>query len=122
MRWVSASALLGALAIAAGAFGAHALAGRLGARELELWQTGARYLTYAALGGLALAAVSSSTLSGRGGGAVATLLAGGALFAATLFSLALGGPRWLGALTPLGGAAMVGGLTAFAFVALRARV
>lgn len=121
MRWVAASALLAALAIAAGAFGAHALSGRLDARELELWQTGARYLTYAALAGLALGAVSATALAGRGGGAIAALLAGGALFAVSLFALALGAPRPLGAVTPLGGVAMIGGLTAFALTALRSR-
>lgn len=119
MRLVAFSALLAALAVAAGAFGAHGLADRLTPRESELWETGSRYLAYVALGGLAMAGVSSGALSGRGAVAVTLVLAGGALFAVTLFGLALGGPQWLGAVTPLGGIAIVLGFTLFAIVALR---
>jgi len=110
-----AASVLAAVAVAAGAFGAHGLAGRLEAHDLALWETGARYLTYAALAGLAM-----SLASWRGGAVgTAAVLAGGAWFAATLFGLALGGPRWLGALTPIGGAAMILGFLAFAASAWR---
>jgi uncharacterized membrane protein YgdD (TMEM256/DUF423 family) len=118
-RLAAAAALAAATAVAAGAFGAHALAGRLDARGLELWRTADRYLALAAVGALAMAALAGSILGGRGtlGGWI--LLAGGALFAATLCGLALGGPRWLGAVTPLGGAAMIAGFVLFALAALR---
>ncbi|HSM14929.1 MAG TPA: DUF423 domain-containing protein [Thermoanaerobaculia bacterium] len=105
-----AASVLAALAVAAGAFGAHGLAERLGPRDLALWETGARYLTYAALAALAM-----SLAPGRaGGGGALWVLGGGAWFAATLFGLALGGPRWLGALTPIGGVAMILGFLVFA--------
>jgi uncharacterized membrane protein YgdD (TMEM256/DUF423 family) len=105
-----AASLLAALAVAAGAFGAHGLAARLEPRDLALWETGARYLTYAALAGLAM-----SLAPGRTGATGALwVLGGGAWFAATLFGLALGGPRWLGALTPIGGVAMILGFLVFA--------
>lgn len=120
MKLLAASALLAAAAVAAGAFGAHGLADRLGARELALWETAARYAMVAALAGLAMATASRTLLGGRGGGAIAILLLGGVLFALTVGGLALGGPRWLGAVTPLGGIAMIAGLTLFALVALRA--
>lgn len=119
MRLVAISALLAALAVAAGAFGAHGLADRLTPRQAELWETGARYLAYVALGGLAMAGLSVSALGGRGAAAVALVLGGGALFAATLFGLALGGPRWLGAVAPIGGVGMVLGFTLYAIAALR---
>jgi uncharacterized membrane protein YgdD (TMEM256/DUF423 family) len=49
MNWIVLGALGGALSVVAGAFGAHALAGRLGPRELQLWETAARYLMYGSL-------------------------------------------------------------------------
>jgi uncharacterized membrane protein YgdD (TMEM256/DUF423 family) len=117
-RLAAAAALAAALAVAAGAFGAHALAGRLGARETALWETASRYLGLAAVGALAIAAFAAHA-GGRGllGGWL--VAGGGALFAATLFAMALGAPRWLGAVTPLGGLAMVAGFTLFALAALR---
>jgi len=116
----ASSAVAAALAVAAGAFGAHALAGRLDARGLELWQTGDRYLAYAALGGLAMSALPAA---GRRAGraAIVAVLAGGLLFAATLFALALGAPRLLGAATPFGGLAMIVGFTSYAFAVARDR-
>ncbi len=110
-RVAGAGALVAAVAVGAGAFGAHALSGRLATHELELWQTASRYLAYAGLGGLALG------IAERGRGGAVAVLSGGLLFALTLGALALGGPRWLGALTPLGGAAMILGFT-FSAVAL----
>jgi uncharacterized membrane protein YgdD (TMEM256/DUF423 family) len=120
MNWIFLGALGGALAIVAGAFGAHALAARLEPRELQLWETAARYLMYASL---ALVAVG---LGGRLGlrrgidGAGWCLLLGGAVFSGTVFGLALGGPRWLGAVTPLGGVLMILGFLLFAWAALKA--
>lgn len=117
---LAAGALECALAVALGAFGAHALADRLDARSLELWETAARYLAYAGLGALAAAA------AGRAGGvappALALLLAGGLVFAGTVAALALGAPRWLGAVTPLGGLAMILGFVWIAGSAWRSGV
>lgn len=117
-RLAATAALVAALAVAAGAFGAHALAGRLGARETALWETASRYLGLAAVGALAMAAFAAHS-GGRGllGGWL--VVGGGALFAATLFAMALGAPRWLGAVTPLGGVAMIVGFTLFAWAALQ---
>lgn len=116
-RLAAVAALVTAAAIAAGAFGAHALAARLGARERELWETGARYLAYAGIAALAMALHVERT--GAGAAGTWALVAGGALFSTTLFALALGAPRWFGAVTPLGGIAMIAGLVAFALAALR---
>jgi uncharacterized membrane protein YgdD (TMEM256/DUF423 family) len=120
-RLAAAAAFAAALAVAAGAFGAHALAARLGARERELWESATRYLAWSALGSLAMALhlVRSSAGAAGTGGALA-LLAGGAWFSLTLYGLALGAPRWLGALTPIGGLAMILGFVAFALAILRA--
>jgi uncharacterized membrane protein YgdD (TMEM256/DUF423 family) len=93
-----AAALSGALAIAAGAFGAHAA----GERAAELLRTGGLYQLIHAV-----AALVALQLGARGPGWL--LVAGAALFAGSLYALALGGPRWLGPVTPIGGLAMIGG-------------
>lgn len=116
---IAAGALASAAAVAAGAFGAHGLQGRLSPRALELWETAARYLVY---GGLGTVLAGLAALHGTGRTlpwAAALLLAGSAVFAGTVFALALGGPRWLGAVTPLGGSLMILGFLLFAWGALR---
>lgn len=113
------SGLRCAAAVAAGAFGAHALADRLGARELALWETAARYLFYSGLG-LGLTGLASARAELPGWIWTRRLLAwGGAVFAGTVGALALGGPRWLGAVTPLGGILLIAGFLLFAFTAWR---
>lgn len=116
--WFSIGAALAALAVAAGAFGAHGLEGKVDARGLELWETGARYLFYGALG-LALAGLAQRLgvvrSDGLGNAAVWSLALGAGIFSGTLFAMALGAPRWLGAVTPLGGVLLIAG---FALIAL----
>jgi uncharacterized membrane protein YgdD (TMEM256/DUF423 family) len=116
--WLATGALGAALAVAAGAFGAHALRARLDPRALELWATAAQYLMY---GSLALLAVGLATRSGLVGAGRAgwALLAGTLLFSGTVGALALGGPRWLGAVTPLGGTLMIAGFALLAWSAIR---
>jgi uncharacterized membrane protein YgdD (TMEM256/DUF423 family) len=98
------------VAVAAGAFGAHALRARLAPDLLAVFETGARYQMYHALGLVAVAWALS-----RSGGAGLPLLAGWlfvagtVLFSGSLYLLALSGVRWLGAVTPLGGAAFLAG-------------
>jgi uncharacterized membrane protein YgdD (TMEM256/DUF423 family) len=116
--WIAAGALLAAVAVAAGAFGAHGLAERLEPRALGLWETAARYLMYAAFGLLAVG-LAGGRLGGGAGVAGWSLLAGAALFSGTVAALALGAPRWLGAITPIGGVLLILGFVALAWSALR---
>ena len=119
MNWIATGALLAALAVAAGAFGAHALAARLDPRALALWETAARYLMYGGLG-LALLGLLARQGPTRGAGAAGwCLFLGSVVFSGTVFALALGGPRWLGAVTPLGGTLLIVGFLLFAWAALR---
>ena len=116
--WIAAGAVGAALAIAAGAFGAHALADRLEPRALELWETAARYLAYAAFGMLAVGLAGDRL--GRGAAVAGwSLLLGAVLFSGTVAALALGAPRWLGAVTPAGGLLLILGFLALAWSALR---
>ncbi|HEX9733829.1 MAG TPA: DUF423 domain-containing protein [Thermoanaerobaculia bacterium] len=117
--WIAAGALCCALSIAAGAFGAHGLRSRLDADALALWETAARYLMYAGLGA-ALVGLAALHQARRGLDAAAVmLLAGGLVFSGTVAALALGGPRWLGAVTPLGGLLLILGFVVFALAAWR---
>ena len=100
MSWIFVGAVCGALSVIAGAFGAHALAARLEPRELQLWETAARYLMY---GGLAMVLVGLSGAQGARRGIDAAgwcLLAGSAIFSGTVFGLALGGPGGSGPSLP----------------------
>ena len=115
------AALSALIAVALGAFGAHVLKGRLAADLLTIFETGVRYHFYHAL---ALFAVAWAThLGGQGlaRGAGWCFIAGTVLFSGSLYVLALSGVRWLGAITPLGGAAFLlgWGLLALQFWRLR---
>jgi uncharacterized membrane protein YgdD (TMEM256/DUF423 family) len=115
--FVVAGALSGAVAVAAGAFGAHALRGRLAPDLLAVYQTGAQYQAVHAL-----ALLASGYLAGRAPGPLAAaagwlFLAGSILFSGSLYALALSGVRALGAVTPLGGVAFIAGWLALAAAA-----
>ncbi len=117
MNWISIGAVLAALSILAGAFGAHGLKARLDTASLELWETAARYLMYCGFGLMimGLAAIQTGRSSFDASGYM--LLVGGLIFSGTVATLALGGPRWMGAITPIGGLLMVGAFFYFAWTA-----
>lgn len=102
------AALSGAIAVAAGAFGAHGASGQ----AAEWLRTGGQYQLVHAVAAL---------VAGRMAARVPAWLfvAGGAIFAGTLYLMALGLPRWLGAVTPLGGAALIAGWVCLAVGAAR---
>jgi uncharacterized membrane protein YgdD (TMEM256/DUF423 family) len=100
--------LAGASAVMLGAFGAHALRNVLDAAHHELWHTAVEYHFWHALA-LALAVACGSGKASRV--AIWAFALGVLLFSGSLYGLALGAPRWLGIVTPLGGVAfMVGWL------------
>ncbi len=104
------AALSGAIAVAAGAFGAH---GAASAQAAEWLRTGGQYQLIHAV-----AALVAVRMAMRG--PAWCFVVGGAIFAATLYLMALGAPRWLGAVTPLGGLTLIGGWLWFAIGAARA--
>ena len=100
----------GASAVLLGAFGAHALAGVLDAQGRELWRTASQYHFWHAL---ALALVFALPGHQRTRcWAVGAFAIGIVLFSGSLYALALGAPRWCGAVTPFGGVAFVVGWVA----------
>jgi len=113
----SLGALSAFVAVAAGAFGVHALRGALTPELLDVFEMAARYQMYHAL---ALLAVGSLARRGdcRATAAAGWLFViGTVLFSGSLYALSLTGVRWLGAITPLGGAALLGGWLALAWAA-----
>ncbi len=115
------AAVLGALGVAAGAFGAHALRGRIDARALEIWQTAAHYQQVHAAVIIAAAVWAMQDPRPRRHLALALLIAGVVIFAGTLYPLALGGPRLLGAITPVGGLCLIAGWLTLAIEAFVGR-
>ena len=97
------------LAVAAGAFGAHALRARLSPELLAVFETGARYQMYHALGLLAVAWAVTRWPAPAAVWAGWLFVAGTVLFSGSLYALALTGLRSLGAITPLGGVAFLAG-------------
>lgn len=91
------------LAVCLGAFATHGLKSHLDAYQLSIWQTGVQYQMYHSLALLLVALahlhkpLKSLKLAGL------AFILGALLFSGSLYALALGAPRWLGAVTPLGG-------------------
>lgn len=112
--FVTWAGVLGALGVAFGAFGAHALRERVSPEALGWFETGTRYHLVHALAllgaGLAAGSVRSGALRLAGGCFALGIL----LFSGSLYALALGAPRWLGAVTPFGGTAWIVGWVALA--------
>ena len=102
-------ALSALLSVAAGAFGAHALRGRLSPEYLAVFETAARYQMYHALALLAVAWAASNWPGPLPRVAGWCFVVGTLLFSGSLYGLALTGIRWLGAITPLGGVAFLAG-------------
>jgi len=118
-QWFAAGCVLMALGIAAGAFAAHGLKGRLSADALDLWQTAARYHIYHALGLLAVAYAATRWSSALVPAAGWLFIAGIVLFAGSLYLLALTDLKPLGAITPLGGLCFIAGWCCLALAVWR---
>ena len=115
MLWIVLAAGSGALAVAAGAFGAHALRGEVDAQLVSTWTTAAHYhlLHSAVLLALGLFAVSTQ----RSVTLPATLFALGILlFSGSLYALVLTQQSWPGPLTPIGGLLLVAGWLALVWL------
>ena len=113
--------ILAGLSVAAGAFGAHGLDGRIEPRLLDVFTTAARYQMTHALALLAVAWGVTRWPHARlehGGWLIA---AGVIVFSGSLYLLALTGIRWLGAITPIGGVLMISGWAVLAWRVARSR-
>jgi uncharacterized membrane protein YgdD (TMEM256/DUF423 family) len=121
-RWILATAgVLLAAATIAGALGAHALRDSLSPDRLAIYETAVRYHFYHALGLLAIGLAARGSASSLLRWSAILVIAGIALFSGTLYALTFGAPRLLGAITPLGGVALIAGWLVFALGALQRR-
>jgi uncharacterized membrane protein YgdD (TMEM256/DUF423 family) len=118
--WLAFAAVSGFLAVALGAFGAHGLGETLDAHGRELWEKAVLYHMFHTVVLLAIAALSDRLpvrpLRFSGGAFVIGIV----VFSGTLYLLALGGPNWLGAITPIGGTAFLAGWAGLVWSAVEA--
>lgn len=123
LNFISLGSLNLALGVALGAFGAHGLKSRqppLSPEQLGWWQTAVSYHMWHALGLLAIGLLLAQQPQMSGAKTAGWLLqAGIVIFSGTLYAMALGAPRWFGAITPIGGVAFIAGWALLAWAALR---
>ncbi len=119
-KLMAVGALLGALGVALGAFGAHGLKPMVTPDMLANFETGVRYHMLHALALFAADAVGARHPNSRLPALAGWLfVAGIVIFSGSLYIMALTGLRWLGAITPIGGVALVGGWLCLAVAAIR---
>jgi uncharacterized membrane protein YgdD (TMEM256/DUF423 family) len=119
LNWFAVGAFAGAIGVALGAFGAHALKARVTADFLSVFETGVRYQMYHALALIAVAWAAE-----RWGGSWVNasgwlFMLGIFMFSGSLYLMTFTGVRWLGAITPVGGLCFILGWIALAVAALR---
>lgn len=120
--WAWMGCIAMALAVGAGAFGAHGLKESVTPERMEVWRTAARYHAYHALALIALELLQAH-VKGRPGFKLAGILflAGLVIFSGSLYLLVLTDQGWLGAITPIGGVAWIVAWSTLAVALLRTR-
>ena len=117
--WIAISALNLALAVMLGAFGAHGLKAHATEVQLAWWQTATDYFFYHALGLLTLAILTRVIPQLPIKASFLLIQIGIVFFCGSLYVMALGLPRILGAITPIGGALMIAGWLVLAWNAFK---
>jgi uncharacterized membrane protein YgdD (TMEM256/DUF423 family) len=123
MNWSAIGALLLAIAVMLGAFGAHGLRSRLDAYSIGIYERAVFYHFVHALGLLIASVLLRVGTLGQGAGqwVCGLLLLGIVVFSGSLYVLAITGMRWLGAITPIGGLSFIAAWLLLAVALLRAR-
>lgn len=117
--WMVLGAINALISVAAGAFGAHGLRAKLSPELLAVFETGARYQMYHALGLIAVGLLARSQPTPLLSAAGWLMFAGIIVFSGSLYTLTLSGIRGFGAITPIGGVAFLVAWALFAAAALR---
>ena len=115
----AAGCVVGVLGVGLGAFGAHALKARLTPDALATFEIGVRYQMYHALALLAVAWACTKWPGPLANASGWLFIAGIAVFSGSLYVLVLTGAKWLGAVTPIGGLALLAGWVCLAVAAVR---
>ncbi len=117
--WIILGAILAALAVVFGAFGAHALKNKVSPDDLIIFETGVKYHMYHALG-LILIGLVGFHYNAEIIQLPAVLISVGILiFSGSLYLLVFSGLRWMGAITPIGGIFLVAGWSLLVFQLLK---
>ena len=119
--WIAIAALNLACAVILGAFGAHGLKARASIDQLAWWQTATDYFFYHALGLLLIGICMRVLPQFKLKASFLCIQFGILLFSGSLYIMALGLPRILGAITPIGGALMIVGWLLLAWQAFKNR-
>ncbi len=115
MNGLVVAALNLALAVILGAFGAHAVKVRVSPEQLDWWHTATAYFFYHALGLLLIGILARTLPSLSLRLPTIFIQVGIVIFCGSLYLMALGAPRWLGAITPIGGLMFILGWLTLAF-------
>ena len=117
--WIIIGSALAALAVAVGAFGAHGLKSRVSADDLVIFETGVRYQMYHSLALILLGLIGVNFQSNIVQLPAILFLVGIIIFSGTLYLIPLTGLRWFGAITPIGGTALILGWIVLIFNLIR---
>ena len=117
--WIIIGSALAALAVAIGAFGAHGLKSRVSADDLVIFETGVRYQMNHSLALILLGLIGVNFQSNIVQLPAILFLAGIIIFSGTLYLIPLTGLRWFGAITPIGGTALILGWIVLIFNLIR---
>ncbi|WP_036476986.1 DUF423 domain-containing protein [Myxosarcina sp. GI1] len=109
--FLAIASVYGGLSVVFGAFASHALKNKLSDRALEIWETGTKYQMYHALALLMVALLLSRAASLPTALAISgwAFIVGTVIFSGSLYALALSDVKFLGAITPIGGVALIAG-------------
>lgn len=123
MNWSGVGAVMLALGVSLGAFGAHALRARFDAYAMDIWEKAVFYHFIHALGLLVVPVLARTGAIGSAGSdrVCWLLIAGILIFSGSLYTLAITGIRTLGAITPFGGTAFIAAWLILAWELFRTR-
>jgi len=116
---IALGAILGFLAVLMGAFGAHALKAQIGTELLPVYQAAAQYHAIHALALIMVGILSKDYPGALMSVAAIAFLSGILLFSGSLYLLAITATRWLGAITPIGGIALLIGWGSLAWAMIK---
>ena len=115
ITWIIIGSALAALAVSIGAFGAHGLKSKVSSEDLVIFETGVRYQMYHSLGLILIGILGFHFPSNIIQLPAALFIIGIIIFSGTLYLIPLTGLRWLGAITPIGGTALIAGWIALVY-------
>ena len=119
--WIITGSIFAALAVLFGAFGAHGLKSRVSAEDLIIFETGVRDQMYHALALLVLGLIAMNSAVNVSSLPFVLFVSGIVIFSGTLYLIPLTGLRWLGAITPIGGTALIAGWISLIYNLIRSQ-